>query len=247
MKKNFILFVAMMASVCLMQAQNSFTLNLGGAIPNGKYAESDIDENEWGLIYEKKDGGAGIGFNLGLQWNFGIQSVKGLSILFSVDAIVNTLNSDLNDHFDDVRDEMEDKADDYSLTTPKYINVPVMIGANYTYKLNEGFGVYGEAAMGLNLRKITNLSIFTETNGYEYSETYEYDFATSFGYRIGAGFVFYDKYTLGISYWNLGAAKVKGKATEVLEYDGDKDKDTDKFKLKDITPTQVLFRLGIRF
>ena len=249
MKKVFILFAAMMAGLCAMQAQTTFTFHIGGVMPTAKFAESDLDNGEWALINEnRKDGGAGLGVDLGLQWNFGIQSVNGLSILFSVDAIANTLNSDVKDFIDDVIDNAEDNGyDDASVTKPLYINIPIMVGATYNYKFNESFGVFGEAALGLNIRDITNLKYSLEAGSYESSQTLDYKLATTVAYRVGAGLVFNDKYTLGISYWNLGAAKVNAKITDEVDGPSGHDKDTEKFKGKALTPTMAMLRVGFRF
>lgn len=261
MKKVFLLSAFILVSLSAIQAQNSFSLFFGGAFPTGDFSESDMDKEHWGLLGNDRDGGAGVGFDIGLQWNFGIQNVNGLGIILSVDGIINTLNSDVKDFFEDLEDEFEEEEyDDYELKTPKYLNFPIMVGANYTYKVNDNLGLYGEAAMGFNLRKITDIycqyeydAVHYDDYGYVHyytkgrTQTYEYDLSTSFAYRLGAGFVFNDKYNLGVSFWNLGAAKVKGTSvSEKNSYDS-YDKSKNKFKYKDITPTMVMVRFGIKF
>lgn len=247
MKKILVLFAAMTAGICAMQAQTNFTLFLGGSMPTGEFAESDMDREEWVLLSNKKGGGAGTGFNIGLQWNFNIQSVQGLSILFSIDGIMNPVNSDVKDYLEDIADD--DEGAEFNYTLPKYLNFPVMVGARYSYGLNQNISLYGEAAMGLAFRKITNLSIheeFTEAGkDYEYDETYEYDFSTSFAYRFGAGFIINNKYNIGVSLWNLGASKVKGTMRGEEKYDGERDTEKEKFKSKNVIPTMIMFRLGI--
>lgn len=258
MKKILVLVAAMTAGICAMQAQTNFTLFLGGSMPTGEFAESDMDREEWVLISNEKGGGAGTGFNIGLQWNFNIQSVQGLSILFSIDGIMNTVNSDIKDYLEDIADEEDDEGDEFNYTLPKYLNFPVMVGASYSYGLNQNISLYGEAAMGLAFRKITNLSIHEEYERTRYDddynpykvdaesdETYEYDFSTSFAYRFGAGFIINNKYNIGVSLWNLGASKVKGTARWEEKYDGERDTDKGKFKTKNVTPTMIMFRLGI--
>lgn len=258
MKKILVLVAAMTAGICAMQAQTNFTLFLGGSMPTGEFAESDMDRGECVLFENEKGGGAGTGFNIGLQWNFNIQSVQGLSILFSIDGIMNPVNSDIKDSFEEVADDADDEGAEFNYTLPKYLNFPVMVGASYRYGLNQNISLYGEAAMGLAFRKITNLSFHEEYeltryddnyNPYrvdvERDETFEYDFSTSFAYRFGAGFIINNKYNIGVSLWNLGASKVKGTIRGEEKINGERDTDKEKFKLKDVTPTMIMFRLGI--
>ena len=237
-------------------------------MPVGEFAESDMDDEEWILINDdEKVGGAGVGIDLGMQWKFGIQSVNGLGIILSVDGMVNRLNSDINEWMEDYIDDAEDEYDDFELKTPKYFNFPVLVGVNYTHALNENIGLFGEAAMGFNIRKITKLyehyemdDSYTYYNGYSYSTieytykrtyTYNYDMSSTFAFRIGGGLVFNNRFTLGLSYWNLGSARIKGKyESERTSYNGDAvvtTKDKDKFKLKSLTPTMVMLRFGISF
>ena len=122
--------------------------------------------------------------------------------------------------------------------------------------------------MGFNIRKITKLYehyeydrtyTYYDNYGYSYtidytykrSNTYNYDMSSTFAFRIGGGLVFNNRFTLGLSYWNLGSARIKGKyESERTSYNGDAvvtTKDKDKFKFKSLTPTMVMLRFGISF
>lgn len=218
-------------------------------MPNGKFAESDFNNLEWVLMSDKKkSGGAATGFDVGLQWNFDIQSVRGLSLLLSVDGILNPVNSDIKDGFEDLSYKYEEDDGEVEYTLPMYLNFPVMLGARYNYDLNENLAIYGEAAMGLAFRKITDLNFNVEysDDGEEETDTFMYDFSTSFAYRFGAGFIINNKYNIGVSMWNLGASKVKGTARFVEKEPGEgTETEKEKFKFKDVTPTMIMFRLGI--
>lgn len=259
MKKVLLLVAAFVAGISAMQAQNNngFTFFLGVASPTGEFSYSDVEDGEWALSNDdEKGGGAGLGFDIGLQYNYGIQQVPGLSVIFSADAILNTLNDDIKDFVDDWMDDAEDNDyDDYSFKTPKYYNLPIMAGANYTYKINDMLSVYGEMTMGLCFRKITNMEYHYEydktISGVHYdvenTTTLEYDLSTSFAYRLGTGVVLKDKYNIGLSFWNLGAAKVKGKAYYEYQSGTTSMDDDERFSGKKVAPTMYMLRVGFKF
>ena len=196
------------------------------------------------------EGGAGMGFTAGLKFKFNT-GVKGLGVILSVDGIYNGLNSDVRDFFEDVEDEWEEEFDDFSMKTPKYLNVPLMVGANYTYDVSPKFGIYGEAGLGANLRYITKLEL--DGKGTYYGDTYkinlavDYDPTFTLAYQLGAGIEINKSITIGINYYNLGAGKVSGKMKEKETYNGSTDSDSEKFKYKRVTPTLVMLRVGFRF
>lgn len=262
-KLTFVLAVLLLAGLSV-NAQTHFGIRFGGVFPTGDFGEAkikDIDDiSKWVLIGESKEGGAGVGFSLGMYWKFDIPSVSGLGIVFSFDGIYNGLNGDLNDFFDDLEDLRWDDSDviEYETTTPKYLNVPIMLGVNYSYPLKDGLSVFGEAAVGLNVRLITNYEMnyiydtYKDTDsGRDYysvaiSNVYEYDVATSFAFRIGTGITIKDKYSIGVDYFGLGSARVKGE----YKYERvalDSRKDNTKFKFKELSPTMLMVRFGIQF
>ena len=235
--QTLLLAVVLFASGNLF-AQNNVYLNLGGALPLGDFADGD-DDDGCALINEKMDeGGAGFGLNAGLKLKFGIW--KGLGVIATMDGIYNGLNSEMRDLFEDVQDEMEEDADDFTLRKPKYINVPLMVGANYTHNFNSKFGVYGEFASGVNFRFITPFLMEYEKEysheDYEFSLKYEYKPAVSFAWQLGAGIELANRITLGMSYYNLGSAKVEAKIKEKATYNGESDSDSENFKGKRVRP-----------
>ena len=256
MKKKVFLVLAiagMMASVA--SAQSNFTLKLGGAFPNGDFADGDA--NRWGLVGRYPDGGAGTGINIGGEWGFKVSGMEHLTGVFSIDVFYNGLNEDLRDDVDDERDRLDDNYDDYSMSTPKYFNVPIMVGLNYARAISQQYAIYGQAAVGVNARYITPFSVETENRvsygnvSYRVTESMKTSFnmTFSFGYRIAAGITMNGKYSLEVGYYNLGAGKVKG----VIEAEsrnasgnGSRYSDTEKFSNKSITPALITLRLGIK-
>jgi opacity protein-like surface antigen len=237
-------------------AQSSLTLKLGGSFPMGDFADATVDYDEgierWGLWFEdhSKKGGAGLGFMLGAEWQNPIAAVQGLSVTVSLDAIYNGLNGDLNDYFNEVQDNAEDELDEYNITSPRYINVPLMLGLNYNYNLGGNLGLYAGAGLGANLRVITPFAFHEEgregSYRFEVDENVSYSTAVSFAFRLGAGITINDKYSLGIEYYALGASKVKWEMEETEYYAGDTDREHESGKSGNIAPTMLLLRLGIK-
>lgn len=171
MKKVLLVAVSLLTlGAGAVQAQSKFTLKFGGGFPLGDFGNvkmvkdgSEYHPDQWGLDLDGKykNGGAGLGFNIGAQWTLSeISAVKGLDLILSVDAFYNGLNSDLRDAVDDERDEMESRSyiSDFTLRTPKYLNFPLMVGLNYGTGIAPNIGIYGEVAIGANLRLITNMT-----------------------------------------------------------------------------------------
>lgn len=226
-------------------AQTNVYLNLGGAIPIGDFADGD----ETGFALASGDfteGGAGMGFTAGLKFKFNT-GLKGLDVILSLDGIYNGLNSDVRDFFEDAESLWEEDYNDVTLRTPKYINVPLMAGANYTYDINPKLGVYDEAGLGANFRYITNLSLEVKDSGYKASITDKYDPTFTFAYQLGAGLEINKNMAIGINYYNLGGGKVGGKEIVKESYNGSSDSDSEKFKYKRVTPTMVMLRVGFKF
>lgn len=222
-------------------AQTHFGLRIGGAMPMGDFAEAKVTKanglQKWALSSENgKYGGAAFGFNIGALLKFDIPSVEGLGIIASLDLIYNGINSDIEDYIVDIAN------DNNAVTTqPKYLNIPIMVGANYTFPLTEVIGIYGEAALGINLRKITNYTIVDVSRDEEIKTTY--DLAKSFSYRIGAGFIFNNRFSIGVDYYVLGSEEVTGKT----EYDLSAGNGEVKYSGKSLSTNMLLIRCGIMF
>ena len=245
----FMAFVAMMVGGAF--AQSSFTLKLGASFPQGKFGEGD--KNRWGLSSNDKRGGAGTGFSVGGEWVKAVSGVEGLGVLFSVDAIYNGLNSDIKDAVDELEEELEDdnSISDYSIYKPSYINIPLMVGLNYSYALNGTLSVFGNAGIGANVRIITpaveEYVYENESAEAEYKYTNSFTPAVTLSWRIGVGMKVNDKFSISLEYYVLGDSKVKGKyeSTSYYSTTGNHSENSYDFKYGKINPTMLLLRLGI--
>lgn len=233
--KKYLFFAILFAScVFTLNAQTKSELQIGLAVPQGDFA----DDNEKYAIY-RGDGVAGTGFYLGYKLLSPL-STDGLYWTFNAGIMYNDLQSDFKD---DWEDEMDD-ADDYSL--PKYLNVPILAGLQYEKTISDGLNLFGEAGVGLNILKITNQS--EEYYSYEYLKTFKP--SVKLGFKIGAGIVLQEKYTISLNYLGLGSHKVKYEYEkeyyEEYEYYGESKSDDRKFK-KALSVSSLNITFGIRF
>lgn len=234
MKKAWLVFVTVLLFTgSPLLAQVDVYVNLGAAIPVGKFAGGE-GVNEIALTNaDYKEGGAGLGAIVGtkVKFNFG---PKGFGVFLSLDGIYNGLNTDVRDDIEDLETYYEQEygwAD--RARTPKYINVPLMVGAHYVYNINSSIGIYGGAACGANFRRITRLYV-------PYVEEYRYyRNKFSFAFQVGAGVEIVRRITVGADFYYLGTERVIGYESSIA-YDG-------SFYGKRITPTLIMFRVGYKF
>jgi opacity protein-like surface antigen len=225
--KKYLFFAIFLAScVFTLKAQTKSELQIGLAMPQGDFADDDEDD----AIFDGS-GVAGTGLYLGYKFSKPLKTV-GLYGTFNAGIMYNDLQSDFKD---DLEDEMED-ADGL----PKYLNVPVLVGLQYETLLSDGLNLFGEAGIGLNILKITNLS----SSGEDYDMAIKFKPSASLGYKIGAGVILQDKYTISLNYLGLGSHKVKYEYE--LEYDGESESDDDKFE-KALSVSSLNITFGIRF
>lgn len=246
MKKTF-LFLAIAAFAIQVNAQTHFSLHAGGTMPMGEFG-SFSKVSKLAFISTGKEGGARMGFNLGMKVKFDIASVEGLGVILTGDVFFNTLQSDISDKFEKMY------GNDVDLTLPKYLNIPIMVGANYTYNISNSFGIYGEGAVGLNIQKITDFVASVDYDGEEYKSTAKYDLATKLGFQIGAGVILNEKFSIGVHYYALGTNKLKGKTSDNsddFDYNDDdwkaEEDDDDTFKCGKLTTGMLAIRIGFHF
>jgi len=228
MKKYLFLAVFFASCVFSLNAQTKSELQIGLAMPQGDFADDDEDD----AIFDGS-GVAATGFYLGYKLLSPLKT-DGLYWTFNAGIMYNDLQSDFKD---DIEDEMDD-ADDFSL--PKYLNVPILAGLQYEKSSSDGFKLYGEAGLGLNVLKLTNLSASEDDS--EMKMTFKP--SVKLGYKIGAGIVLQDKYTISLNYLGLGSHKVKYEYEE--EFYGYSASDDDKFE-KALSVSSLNITFGIRF
>lgn len=245
--------VAMMVIGGQAMAQTNGALYLGASFPMKDFARYD-GINQFALqTVDATQAGAAIGFNAGLKWYFNV-GVKGLGVMLSLDGFYNGPNSDLKADYRNGQWGGDNVSGSFSYNaTPKYINVPAMLGLNYLYNINPQLGIYAEAGVGGNMRFITEMeSVGTlNTFGIESSvkTTQKYDNAFSFAFQAGLGFEIAKNLRIGCSIYNLGKGDVKGEETKKTTTLNDNISNTNTAyrTFGSIQPIMVLGRVGFSF
>lgn len=240
-------------------AQTRGAMFLGASFPMKDYGDFN-GFNTFALNkMDETEAGAAIGFNAGLKWYFNV-GVEGLGLMLSVDGFYNGPNSDLKDAYRKSENSYSGDLYNGSLkynSTPKYINVPAMLGVNYIYRINPQLAVYAEAGAGGNLRFITDMETVekgqVEIGGAVVYDrvtktTQEYDKAFSFAYQAGIGLEVAKNFVIGCSFYDLGKADVKGDmTTKTTLNNGDPSTVTDYNTYGTIHPIMILGRIGFSF
>jgi hypothetical protein len=239
MKKYLFFAIFLVSSVFTLNAQTQSELQIGLAMPQGDFADDDEDD-----AIMDGSGVASTGLFLGYKLISPLKT-DGLFWTLNVGIMYNDLQSDYKDDFEE---DLEDYIDADDIRIPKYINIPLLAGLQYEKPLSDELRLFGEAGLGLNILKLTKLFVSGEYSDYYYGGDYEMTFSfkpsTKIGYKIGAGIVLQDKYTIALKYLNLGSHKVKYE-TEI-EYGGERDRDDDKFE-KALSVSTLNLTFGIRF
>lgn len=256
MLKVFVM-AAMMVFGGQAMAQIRGSLFLGAALPMGHYATfEDFDSFALTSIDVDADyDGAGTGFNAGVRWYFNV-GVKGLDMILSVDGFYNGPNGKLKYTYRDQETAFEGPIIDHSFkynSTPKYINVPAMLGLKYTYDFNPNFGVYVEAGAGANLRLITEMEYVSQSNiagiDTRITTTEKYEKAFSFAYQAGLGIEVSKNLVIGCNFYDFGGARVYGEQTVKTKTlnDNVSNSKTDYLELGNVHPMVILGRIGFSF
>lgn len=255
-KLKILLMIALFAILggSKSNAQTDFSIHLGFVSPQGTYSDSYAQQEIVAWWTDTERAGAGFGVNFGAKFSYGISSAKGLGVIATADVLFNSANKDVKSWLQDWEKELleQEGIEDISITSPKYINIPIMIGLNYEYQLgSSGIKLFGEVEGGLNLGIITDFKGIAKVNDVddqgEENLYYKYEPNTSFAFQIGAGIMFSEKYSLGIHYYNLGSQKIKGEIIEEEIYDGDIDVDKENFSGATINPSMLTIKLGYHF
>lgn len=105
------------------------------------------------------------------------------------------------------------------------------------------------------MRSITKTSCENSSKGNDFNDyyklEYKYDNAITFAYQFGVGILF-DKVSVGLHYYNLGSAKIKGEGSVTYRYNdiyGGNDSEYEKasLKWKKLSTSMLALRIGYHF
>lgn len=232
--KKFNLFTLFLIAFTTINAQqqSSVTLRLNSLIPNGDFKDDDYED----FLFDGA-GGAATGLGLGLEFAKEVQ-IENLSILGSIDFLVNGLSNETTNNIEDDLDP-EDQ-----VKYLKYLNIPVLLGAKYVIQTTN-IGIYGRFGVGLDYMKITNFVIEYDFDGA--TNTLSFDNSLKLAFGVGAGILVNDKITLGFDYLGLGTHPIDGKDTyEANSYSNEEDI-SDYYETRDISISGIKLHVGLVF
>lgn len=208
-------------------AQNGFTVRAGGNFPVGTFGKGDVTDMALNTLKSSEFGGAATGFNVGLKYQLSV--LGNISVFASADFFHNGLKAKIKD---DLK-ALANLANNEDYTVPAYINLPVMVGVNYTILDIIGTTLWAEAGVGANFRSITGTS--NDETPYAYAP------AATFAWQVGVGVSVSNAVSLGLHYYGFGASEVDFKSDNKI---------TDamnKLNESKLNPSMVVVRLGYTF
>ena len=256
------------------QRKINWNINLGGSVPIGEFSQIEYNPNNistnCGLFEDDTKGAAVVGVNVGTELLFKLKNDK-FSILLSADLHYNGIKGDAKAYLTDagnyIANYLSQQLSDSGATvinsfctlekTPSYINIPIMAGIRYTHPLFIGMDAFAEASIGINIRYITSNQLYYKLK-YYFPETYEipctitetlsYENASTFSFRFGGGICLTDFISISFHYYYLGNGNVLSKLnTETTIGNNSHITSSEYYKLKSITPTMLVIKLGFTF
>ncbi len=195
---SLFLLIICVSLVGSASAQSNFNIQLGAAYPLADFGNDDINEED--------AAGAGLGFTLGGQYTYRF-SEAGLGIFAGIDINYNPLKKDARDVIIDYYESNGLYGADQNFY--EYVNIPISIGVHYNYNANEKFGLLFNGGLVLNIFKMTKYEVEYQN----FTITTKFDPTTAVGFKVGAGILLNQKFTIKIDYLGLGKNDIEGEIT----------------------------------
>ena len=254
--------IALLLAPPALRAQLYVGVHGGATLPQGFYAESRMSDNEWMFAEgHQLKGGAGRGWDAGIDISFALPFHTNLEIALTADFMQSKPSRDVCEYYEISYTRRYSQCSLYEMRLPRYRNIPVLLGFRYCYPITIGIDLYGEALAGINRRTFTDWVLtytkepWTPQEDMEYPEYNNIDIrsytpATTFAFRLGAGVILKKKFTIGASFQMLGKAPLVWDRSVTARYDiyGDISEyiTTTHTDYTDLNPTLVLVQLGYR-
>ena len=229
------------------QKKTEWTINVGASVPVGSFSHMQYDKNtgatDCGLFDEDINGGATTGFNIGAKAMFPTKN-EHLGITLAMDVHYNGLNSNATCNLD---------------KRPYYLNIPFMVGLNYSYPLPKEMKLFGELGAGFNIRyispgKLTGVQKYIFANSSEdtwmqVKETFSYETVVTFAFHVGAGLFFTDNLYLSVYYSFLGKGDVDANVEAILssKHVQPYNANSQYLQLGSVNPSILSFNIGYTF
>ncbi len=205
MKKITTIMTALLMCVAVcsfgQSSKSGMSIQLGGILPMGAFDKTPVGMPVVGIVPGvnsfTENGGAMFGASIGLKYTYTFQNTSmensGLGIFISADGMWHALDKDVRDLYDLARK-----------TKPMYVNVPIMLGVNYTAQFGDVFGIWAEAGLGADL--------FFKTPEGTSEQLTKYKTSAEFAFEAGAGILLARTVSLGAHYYWLGNHNVMVKS-----------------------------------
>lgn len=197
MKKRILFICFFISACCTLTAQSTFSFKLSPTLPIANFSGNGGNDV---IFFGGEDACATVGFNAGLGYNYAIAG-DNLKLAVGVDFFYNSIKKSVDEKFVFLHDYMSSRF--------SYINVPLMVGLNYTYPINFGtWGIYAEAMVGGNLRFITPCIVEEDIFHTTTEINCEPSLLPSGKFEVGT--VFNELISIGLAYNYLGTKTVRG-------------------------------------
>ena len=233
MNKHLILVFVFVSLTLISKAQGNFGLHVGASFPMGDFADDKTDNS----------GSAGTGLNVGIKYFYPVSTCKGLSLTAGIDLFDNGLNQDATDNFKKQINANNLGISDLSISSFDYVNIPVLVGFNYNYPVDKTLSLFGDAALGINYSKITDLSILFKYQGTQVKSTETFTPKTNLAFQFGGGLLIQNTYSIGLHYNMLGSYAFKTKTTNETSGQSQTSNGSDA----DVKISTLTLEVGIRF
>lgn len=195
MKKLSVIFMLCLFCLTTAFAQSSksgLSFQFGAILPSAQFDEHP--SLSWvlpnALEYDFSNaGGAMLGASFGIKYTYTFKKTalenSGLGVFISADGMWNALQKDIRNEYDKL-----------NLTKPMYVNIPIMVGVNYTTQFSKVFGLWAEAGIGADL-------LIKTPEGFE-DNLVNYKLSAEFAVEAGAGIILARTVSLGAHYYWMG-------------------------------------------
>ncbi len=189
-------------------AQGSFNIHGGAAIPLNNFSFYQLN-------YDKAS--ATLGWNIGLQYSYRFVN-KNFGVFGGIDYIHNGVSKEFKEtveYWDSLRESLFYDTIGQP-TFPTYTNIPLTIGTNYTYELNDNVKLSCDIGLSINFLIISDIK--------SYHFDIKTDLAHGFGGCLGINMILQDRYSFNVNYKGLGKHTVDAydmSGVEVEEFSQD--------------------------
>ncbi len=202
--KGLCLAIAFTVAGVVAQAQLTNSVYLNGGLPMGEFGEKTnvpLVDN-MGLLGKENIGhnavvGVGFGYRASYRFDVGVGNVDGF---LSGDLFWNRIDGDTRDNI--IQNNGK---------PTQYLNVPVLLGVQYSYPVSETLRPFAEFGIGYDFMLVGKESWEVSPDK---DFTLKYNVGGAIAYQIGAGCYFGEHVSLGLAFYGLGKHAIQYKANE---------------------------------